>query len=136
MRFVDRGLFRAEIALPTEAPDRPVYRADIMLFQDGRPVSSKTRTLTVEKVGCRTGPLRVGASEAMVLRLGLHGVRAGGRLGGLGGIPERLNGDEDRRRGGVARRQLWVIAPGRDLAVPGPAPWPMASARRRWPGPR
>lgn len=50
VRFVDRGLFRAEIALPTGAPTG-VYRADILLFQDGRAVSRRTRTLTVEKVG-------------------------------------------------------------------------------------
>lgn len=50
VRFVDRGLFRAEIALPTGAPTG-VYRADILLFQDGREVSARTRTLTVEKVG-------------------------------------------------------------------------------------
>ena len=50
VRFVDRGLFRAEIALPTGAPTG-LYRADILLFQDGRPVSSRSRTLTVEKVG-------------------------------------------------------------------------------------
>ena len=50
VRFVDRGLFRAEIALPTGAPTG-VYRADILLFQGGRPVSRRARTLTVEKVG-------------------------------------------------------------------------------------
>jgi uncharacterized protein (TIGR02186 family) len=50
VRFVDRGLFRAEIELPAGAPTG-VYRADILLFQDGKPVSSKSRTLTVEKVG-------------------------------------------------------------------------------------
>ncbi len=50
VRFVDRGLFRAEIALPTGAPTG-VYRADILLFQDGKPVSQRVRTLTVEKVG-------------------------------------------------------------------------------------
>jgi uncharacterized protein (TIGR02186 family) len=50
VRFVDRGLFRAEIAVPPGAPTG-VYRADILLFQDGRAVSSRTRTLTVEKVG-------------------------------------------------------------------------------------
>ncbi len=50
VRFVDRGLFRAEIALPTEAPTGR-YRADILLFQDGQPVSLRSRTLTVEKVG-------------------------------------------------------------------------------------
>ncbi|WP_334161966.1 TIGR02186 family protein [Phenylobacterium sp.] len=50
VRFVDRGLFRAEIALPAQAPTGE-YRADILLFQDGQPVSVRTRTLTVEKVG-------------------------------------------------------------------------------------
>jgi uncharacterized protein (TIGR02186 family) len=50
VRFVDRGLFRAEIAVPTGAPTG-VYRADILLFQDGRAVSRRARTLTVEKVG-------------------------------------------------------------------------------------
>ncbi|WP_293905588.1 TIGR02186 family protein [Phenylobacterium sp.] len=48
--FVDRGLFRAEIALPAQAPTG-VYRADILLFQQGRLVSARARTLTVEKVG-------------------------------------------------------------------------------------
>jgi uncharacterized protein (TIGR02186 family) len=50
VRFVDRGLFRAEIALPAAAPTG-VYRADILLFQRGRLVSARARTLTVEKVG-------------------------------------------------------------------------------------
>lgn len=50
VRFVDRGLFRAEIALPTGAPTG-VYQAQILLFQDGKPVSRRVRTLTVEKVG-------------------------------------------------------------------------------------
>lgn len=50
VRFVDRGLFRAEIALPAGAPTG-IYRADILLFRDGRPVSQRERTLTVEKVG-------------------------------------------------------------------------------------
>jgi uncharacterized protein (TIGR02186 family) len=50
VRFVDRGLFRAEIALPTGAPTG-VYRAEILLFQDGKPISSRARNLTVEKVG-------------------------------------------------------------------------------------
>jgi uncharacterized protein (TIGR02186 family) len=50
VRFVDRGLFRAEIALPAGAPTG-VYRADILLFQHGRPVSRRVRLLTVEKVG-------------------------------------------------------------------------------------
>lgn len=50
VRFVDRGLFRAEIALPAGAPTG-VYRAEILLFQDGRPVAVRSRTLSVEKVG-------------------------------------------------------------------------------------
>jgi len=50
VRFVDRGLFRAEIALPTGAPTG-LYRADILLFQDGKAVSRRSRILTVEKVG-------------------------------------------------------------------------------------
>jgi uncharacterized protein (TIGR02186 family) len=50
VRFVDRGLFRAEIAVPAGAPTG-TYTADILLFQDGRPVASRVRTLTVEKVG-------------------------------------------------------------------------------------
>jgi uncharacterized protein (TIGR02186 family) len=50
VRFVDQGLFRAEIALPAGAPTG-VYRADIILFQAGKPVARRTRTLTVQKVG-------------------------------------------------------------------------------------
>ena len=50
VRFVDQALFRAEIALPTAAPIGD-YRAEIMLFQDGKAVSRRVRTLTVEKVG-------------------------------------------------------------------------------------
>lgn len=50
VRFVDRGLFRAEIELPTQAPIGE-YQARIILFQDGQPVSMRERTLTVEKVG-------------------------------------------------------------------------------------
>lgn len=50
VRFVDKGLFRAEIALPAGAPTG-VYRAEILLFQDGRPVAVRSRTLSVEKVG-------------------------------------------------------------------------------------
>jgi uncharacterized protein (TIGR02186 family) len=50
VRFVDRDLFRAEIELPTTAPIG-VYTAQIVLFQDGQPVSSRVRGLTVEKVG-------------------------------------------------------------------------------------
>lgn len=50
VRFVDRDLFRAEIALPTEAPIG-TYQARIILFQDGKPVSMRERSLKVEKVG-------------------------------------------------------------------------------------
>ncbi len=48
--FVDRGLFRAEIDLPTAAPIG-VYTAEIFLFQNGQPVSRRMRGLTVEKAG-------------------------------------------------------------------------------------
>jgi uncharacterized protein (TIGR02186 family) len=48
--FVDKGLFRSEIELPAEAPIGR-YDVQILLFQDGRPVSARSRTLTVEKVG-------------------------------------------------------------------------------------
>ena len=48
--FVDKGLFKAEIDLPTGAPIG-VYSAEILLFQDGQPVSRRMRGLTVEKVG-------------------------------------------------------------------------------------
>jgi len=50
VRFVDKGLFRAEIALPTTAPTGR-YQADILLFRNGEVISRKVRTLTVEKVG-------------------------------------------------------------------------------------
>jgi uncharacterized protein (TIGR02186 family) len=50
VRFVDPGLFRAEVRLPTEAPIGR-YETEVWLFQDGEPVSMRTRTLTVEKVG-------------------------------------------------------------------------------------
>lgn len=50
VRFVDKGLFRAEIALPAEAPIGR-YDVRIVLFQGGQPVSEKERTLTVEQAG-------------------------------------------------------------------------------------
>lgn len=50
VRFVDRGLFRAEFTLPADAPTG-VYRTRIILFQNGKPVSIRDRALTVEKVG-------------------------------------------------------------------------------------
>ncbi|CAN5906027.1 TIGR02186 family protein [soil metagenome] len=48
--FVDKDLFKAEIDLPTDAPIGQ-YQAEIILFQDGQPVSRKVRSLTVEKAG-------------------------------------------------------------------------------------
>jgi uncharacterized protein (TIGR02186 family) len=54
VRFVDKGLFRAEIPLPAEAPIGR-YDVRILLFQNGQPVSEKDRTLTVEKVGVERG---------------------------------------------------------------------------------
>lgn len=54
VRFVDKGLFRAEIALPAEAPIGQ-YNVRILLFQNGQPVSEKDRVLTVEKVGVERG---------------------------------------------------------------------------------
>lgn len=54
VRFVDKGLFRAEIPLPAQAPIGR-YDVRILLFQNGQPVSQKTRTLTVEKVGVERG---------------------------------------------------------------------------------
>jgi uncharacterized protein (TIGR02186 family) len=50
VRFVDRDLFRAQIDLPASAPIGD-YTARIVLFQDGRAVSIRDRTLRVEKVG-------------------------------------------------------------------------------------
>ena len=54
VRFVDKGLFRAEIPLPAEAPIGQ-YQVRILLFQGGQPVAEKDRTLTVEKVGVERG---------------------------------------------------------------------------------
>lgn len=48
--FVDRGLFRAEVELPTVAPTGR-YHAEVWLFQDGTPISVSNLTLSVEKVG-------------------------------------------------------------------------------------
>ncbi|CAN5337925.1 hypothetical protein BH10PSE1_BH10PSE1_09460 [soil metagenome] len=48
--FVDRGLFRAEVDLPTTAPTGQYY-AEVWLFQEGKPASVSNLTLTVEKVG-------------------------------------------------------------------------------------
>ena len=48
--YVDKGLFRAEINLPTSAPIGR-YQAEIHLFQEGREVQVRQRTLEVRKVG-------------------------------------------------------------------------------------
>jgi uncharacterized protein (TIGR02186 family) len=50
VRFVDRGLFRADIQLPSSAPSGR-YVADILLFRGGQPIARRSRALTVEKVG-------------------------------------------------------------------------------------
>ncbi|MEY4254880.1 MAG: hypothetical protein RLZZ141_107 [Pseudomonadota bacterium] len=50
VRYVDKGLFRAEIDLPTAAPIGR-YQAEIHLFQDGREVQVRHRPLEVRKVG-------------------------------------------------------------------------------------
>jgi uncharacterized protein (TIGR02186 family) len=50
VRFVDRGLFRAEVELPATAPTGRYY-AQVWLFQDGAPAAVSNLTLTVEKVG-------------------------------------------------------------------------------------
>jgi len=50
VRFVDKGLFRAEVELPATAPTGQ-YSAEVWLFQDGAPKSVSNLTMTVEKVG-------------------------------------------------------------------------------------
>lgn len=50
VKFVDRGLFRADVALPTSAPIGH-YTTEVILFKDGEAVSRRVRTLTVEKAG-------------------------------------------------------------------------------------
>lgn len=50
VRFVDRGLFRAEISLPADAPTGR-YAADVYLFKAGKVVAARSRVLTVEKIG-------------------------------------------------------------------------------------
>ena len=50
VRFVDQGLFRADIALPAAAPTGR-YQAEIHLLRNGVPVAVRRRDLTVEKVG-------------------------------------------------------------------------------------
>ncbi len=48
--FVDKGLFRAQIALPSSAPIG-LYEAKIYLFQSGHPIQVRRRMLNVQKVG-------------------------------------------------------------------------------------
>lgn len=48
--FVDKGLFRAEVKLPTTAPTGQYY-AEVWLFQEGRPAAVSNLTMTVAKVG-------------------------------------------------------------------------------------
>ncbi len=48
--FVDRGLFRAEVELPSTAPTGE-YHAEVWLFRDGAPAGVSNLTLRVEKVG-------------------------------------------------------------------------------------
>lgn len=50
VRFVEQGLFRAEIRLPAVAPTGRYY-AEVWLFQQGEPRSVSNLTLTVDKVG-------------------------------------------------------------------------------------
>lgn len=50
VRFVDQGLFRADIRLPAAAPTGR-YQAEIHLLREGVPVAMRRRSLTVEKVG-------------------------------------------------------------------------------------
>ena len=50
VRFVDQGLFRAEIVLPAEAPTGQ-YQTEVWLFQDGRAISVRRGSIEVRKVG-------------------------------------------------------------------------------------
>lgn len=50
VEFVDRGLFRARLALPASAPVG-AYKVDVILFRAGRPIATRSRDLTIEKVG-------------------------------------------------------------------------------------
>ena len=75
MRFVDKGLFRAEIPLPAEAPIGQ-YEVRILLFQDRQLVAEKDRTLTVEKVGVERGLYLWAHRRPWSYGSGGHGVRA------------------------------------------------------------
>jgi uncharacterized protein (TIGR02186 family) len=48
--FVDKGLFRAQISLPSSAPIG-LYEVKIYLFQSGHPLQVRRRILNVRKVG-------------------------------------------------------------------------------------
>ena len=50
VRFVDPGLFRAEIVLPPEAPTGE-YRTEVWLFQNGQAISVRRNTIQVRRVG-------------------------------------------------------------------------------------
>ncbi|MET0295311.1 MAG: TIGR02186 family protein [Phenylobacterium sp.] len=69
VRFVDPGLFRAEIGLPAAAAG--TYRAEVLLIQDGRPVARRARSLQLEPAGPALG-LQVAAHR----RPWLYGVAA------------------------------------------------------------
>ncbi|MFN3230022.1 MAG: TIGR02186 family protein [Asticcacaulis sp.] len=50
VRMVDRGLFRAELSLPSQAPIGN-YQVEVLLINKGQVVSRSTRSIRVQKVG-------------------------------------------------------------------------------------
>ena len=50
VRFIDGGLFRADLRLPSRAP-AGAYAISIYLFRDGKLLAERTRVLQVERVG-------------------------------------------------------------------------------------
>lgn len=50
VRYVDPGLFRAEITLPAEAPTGE-YQTEVWLFQNGEAISVRRNTIRVRRVG-------------------------------------------------------------------------------------
>ena len=50
VRFVDQGLFRAEVVLPSSAPIGR-YEAKVLLFRNGEAIAERNQSLIVEKVG-------------------------------------------------------------------------------------
>lgn len=50
VRFVDPGLFRAEIVMPPEAPTGD-YQVEVWLFQSGQAVAVRRNTIQVRRVG-------------------------------------------------------------------------------------